>query len=830
MLHPSQTDRRSWLWLAIGAILLFFSSLQPSLPMAAWLAPVFLIRFTRTQRPRVGLPVLALVSSVVLFSNWAIGLAPVTMFGISGALAALLMLLGYLADRLLAPQLRGLAATLVFPLASTTVDWLGSMLAGPLSASLLPSLFSAGATWDSPAYTQAGNLALLQIVSVTGLWGLTFLITWLAPVVNAVWAHNFDWRPARRSVFGFSAVLVGVLLFGSARLAFFPSTAPTVRVAGIVSREDLFTTIADMNPQALMPGTPAMRSAAQKRFAPIVDDLFARSQQEAANGAKIIVWGETAAPVLAEEVATVLGRAGTLAQARQIYLQVGLIVFRNSDHFPFMENRAVLLDPTGAVVWDYHKARPTPGENTMVVAGPPLVPTVDTPYGRLATVICYDADFPELVRQVGRAGVDILLLPYKDWHSVKIQHAQMATLRAIENGVSLVRPSLSGLSTAVDPQGRILAQVDAFATEAPTLVTMVATHGMPTLYPWLGDSFAYCAWWDWCSSSSGCVCDEQSDHGSSPRINQRFHLWMPDPNPMVGDLKPVITHCFIINARCLLAIFAWGFHRWIWPVLNYRYKERHMSTFLSSALTQPTPQPTRLGRRLFGWLKRGLLGLLISLVALAGVGAIYQAVATAYDLRTFLPPGQLVDVGGYKLHIYCTGPTTSDSPTVILEPGLGATASAWAWIQPAVAKTARVCAYDLQAWGGASPRLNRMTHNTSPKPCTPSCATPTSRAPMCWWAGRYGGLYIARMRPVSHGSGWGGAARQFFARPVYQYARRPSAMCLFYPHLCHCPGVGAPRRDTRHRDTFNRLPVCQRRKALNWQLPSRQRKLGGPER
>jgi apolipoprotein N-acyltransferase len=67
----------------------------------------------------------------------------------------------------------------------------------------------------------------------------------------------------------------------------------------------------------------------------------------------------------------------------------------------------------------------------------------------------------------------------------------MATFRAIENGVSLVRPSLSGLSTAVDPQGRTLAQIDAFTTGAPTLVTMVATQGRSTLYATIGDSFAY---------------------------------------------------------------------------------------------------------------------------------------------------------------------------------------------------------------------------------------------------------------------------------------------------------------------------------------------------
>ena len=106
-------------------------------------------------------------------------------------------------------------------------------------------------------------------------------------------------------------------------------------------------------------------------------------------------------------------------------------------------------------------------------------------------MICYDADFPELTRQAGRAGVDILLAPYKDWKSVSAQHAQMATFRAIENGVWLVRPALSGISTVVDPQGRVLARVSAFGPGEPTVAATVAAQGTPTPYARFGDVFAY---------------------------------------------------------------------------------------------------------------------------------------------------------------------------------------------------------------------------------------------------------------------------------------------------------------------------------------------------
>ena len=65
--------------------------------------------------------------------------------------------------------------------AVTSVDW-------------LMSTFGILATYGSPAYTQVADLALLQPVSVTGIWGLTFLIHWLAPVANEVWEHASEWR------------------------------------------------------------------------------------------------------------------------------------------------------------------------------------------------------------------------------------------------------------------------------------------------------------------------------------------------------------------------------------------------------------------------------------------------------------------------------------------------------------------------------------------------------------------------------------------------------------------------------------------------------------
>ncbi len=105
------------------------------------------------------------------------------------------------------------------------------------------------------------------------------------------------------------------------------------------------------------------------------------------------------------------------------------------------------------------------------------------------------------------------------------------------------------------------------------------------------------------------------------------------------------------------------------------------------------------------WLKRVLAGLLAIIIILPLSGVLYQAIATQVDIRTYPPPGQLVDIGGYRLHLYCQGENTGGRPTVILETGLGgsATSSDWAWILPQVAKVTRVCAYDRAGLGWSDP-------------------------------------------------------------------------------------------------------------------------------
>jgi pimeloyl-ACP methyl ester carboxylesterase len=94
-----------------------------------------------------------------------------------------------------------------------------------------------------------------------------------------------------------------------------------------------------------------------------------------------------------------------------------------------------------------------------------------------------------------------------------------------------------------------------------------------------------------------------------------------------------------------------------------------------------------------------MVGLVLVLL-LAGV--VFQFVMTRIDARRYPAPGEMVDVGGYDLHLYCTG-EAGGAPSVVMDSGLGGTVLDWQLVQPEVAKFARVCTYDRAGMGWSDP-------------------------------------------------------------------------------------------------------------------------------
>jgi len=463
-----------YLCLAAGTLLLLFAQHgRWDIPLAAWLAPMLLIRFARDARPWPAAGLVWLGSVIAgQFWLWESGIIPLFPMGL---LISTIFTLPYVADRLTAPRLAGhpYLATLVFPAAWVAVEYLTALLSptGDISGSL--------------AATQYGDLPLLQLASVTGAFGVTFLVAWFASVANLAWERR---GTAWRGIAAYAAVLAVVLAGGAVRMAVAPPTAPTVRIAGIAPTRALN----EARSRTLDPMSPASiaRDPARTRavFAPVNADLLARTDREARAGARIVVWPEVGAQVHENDRAALLRAVGAIARRDHVYVEAGLGVVTRRP--PYLRNEAVLIDPAGTVRWTYQKAHPVPGMEPLT-PGDGRVPVARTPYGAVANVICFDADFPALPRQAAAKGADIVFVPSSDWPEFGLVHTQKAELRAIENGVSLFREDQKGLTAAYDPQGRTLAATDYYRTPQQTTVASVPVRGGRTVYAAVGDVFAW---------------------------------------------------------------------------------------------------------------------------------------------------------------------------------------------------------------------------------------------------------------------------------------------------------------------------------------------------
>ncbi len=356
------------------------------------------------------------------------------------------------------------------------------------------SLGMFGFTWGDLGYSQYKFLPIVQISSIAGVWGVSFLLVLFnASLANLLPAIHATERERRAAWRGFSAVLalvIAVLAYGYMSLA-----RPIDRT-----------------------GAPIRVAVIQGNISQDIDDTYVYSEEAwrayesmtllaASTGVDLVVWPETVVPGYVGSDPYVQHRLAELASAAKSKLLVGgLGDGGHSDVY----NSVFLIGPGTGILGRYSKVHLVPfGEFVPARKYMPflqyyMVRPFDVSPGlgynlteagqcRIGTAICFESTFPDISRQMTERGADVLCVVTDDeWFgrtAAAEQHMAKSVLRAAENGRYLIRSASSGISVIIDPRGRILCR--AGLNCAAVLKSDIRPQTVTTFYTRHGDWLIY---------------------------------------------------------------------------------------------------------------------------------------------------------------------------------------------------------------------------------------------------------------------------------------------------------------------------------------------------
>lgn len=364
-----------------------------------------------------------------------------------------------------------------------------SLLLFPTYLVVLEGLVSLGpyGTWNSISYTQDSNLPLIQLLSITGIWSITFIIGLTASVLSKVWMEGFPKSYVQKLLLPLIALLTITHTIGAIRIQQH-TVKETVAVGACNTSTPGIQSLQNIIINYVQKGSPVeLASSYQSLTRNTQQELLLKTRQLANLNAKIVFWPEANAIVLEDDEKTFTNSLIEIANEKGIFILAPIAVIHENSKL--ITNKVIMVSPGNIKTEEYIKSIIPPGEPSLKGNGELIV--LNSPWGKLSTAICFDLDFPGLIRQQRKQLTNILIVPALDWEAIAYTHAAMAKFRAIENGFNIVRYAEGGLHSVVTALGQTLFLKSYNESKEQVSIVEVPTNRIDTFYSFTGDWFLY---------------------------------------------------------------------------------------------------------------------------------------------------------------------------------------------------------------------------------------------------------------------------------------------------------------------------------------------------
>jgi apolipoprotein N-acyltransferase len=331
--------------------------------------------------------------------------------------------------------------------------------------------FSPDGTAGSMSYTQSNFLPVVQIASVTGILGISFLVT-LFPSAIAV-GFNFRFKKMKGPLaFAFALIFIS-LIFGIIRLNDKEAHEMSL-TAGLAVVDEKYHSETDH------PDT-----AKEMQTANLYAIEIARLTQR---GAQVVVLPEKIVTATAVTEAAIKNVFVNAATANHVAIVAGYTDLMN-DHTKL--NKALVISDKGELVSDYQKVNLFEGE-----ARGGFIPGNEISVFALNTIpsgvaICKDMDYSGFIRKYDGNKIKVMYVPAWDFIRDGWLHSRMAILRGVENGYAIVRTARQGELTISDHKAKVLFEENSTNNKAAGLTGNFPLIATKTIYNQFGDWFGY---------------------------------------------------------------------------------------------------------------------------------------------------------------------------------------------------------------------------------------------------------------------------------------------------------------------------------------------------